>query len=102
MIACFAFVSMLAETFSFKDDRASFSHDQHFVLDAVRTRTREQAHRRFIKRLVSQTERSVMHRHQRFCTQLVKRFDCFFRIHVNFAPRRRVVGADRKSATSIS
>src|SRR4029077_16268332 len=77
-----------------EDDRISFGHDENFVFNAVDTRGRAQALERFLERLVAETKRSVMHRHERFRVELVERADRFLRIHVHFARERRIVSAD--------
>src|SRR5207302_3574656 len=45
---------------------------------------------------VPETETTVMHRHQSLRAQLEKRLHGFLGIHVDFAPGRRVVTADRQ------
>src|SRR5207248_8177476 len=51
---------------------------------------------RFFEGLVTQTKTAVMHRHQRFRSEFIERAHRFFRIHVDFARKRRIVGADRQ------
>src|SRR5439155_21243731 len=58
----------------------------------------EQALRRLVQGLETETESSVMHRHKRFRTQFAKRFNRFFRIHVNLPASRRVVSANRQQS----
>ena len=57
---------------------------------------RAQALERFVKRLITETKRSVVHWDERFRVELVEGAHRFFGIHVNFARKRRIVSADRQ------
>src|ERR1700730_4159230 len=76
--------------------RRTLCHDENLIFDATKAGGGEQTRRRLIERFVSQTEASVMHRHQSLTAQFLECLDRLLRIHVNFATRRRVVGADGK------
>src|SRR5580704_574016 len=85
---------MRRENFFSKDDRFSFGHNKDSVFDAVNARRFAQTLERFFERLVAKPKGSVMHRHQRFCVELVERAHRLLGIHMNFARERRVVGTD--------
>src|SRR5438046_6507607 len=77
-----------------KNNRFSFGHDEHFVFDSVHTRRFAQALEWFFEWLVTQTETAVVHRHKRLGFELVERAHRFFRVHVHFARKRRIVSPD--------
>src|SRR5205823_5056238 len=55
-----------------------------------------QSFRWFIERFEAESKSAIVHRHQGFGAQLDERLHSFFRVHVHFAARRWVVGADRQ------
>jgi len=79
-----------------QDDRFSFGHDKHFVLNAVNAGGLAQTLKRFFERFVTQTEATVMHRDERLRFEFVERAHRFFRIHVHFARERRIISTDRE------
>src|SRR5437660_11060025 len=75
-------------------DRFSLGHDNHLIFDAVDASRFAQTLERFFQRLVTQAKSAVMHRHERFRFELVESAHRFFRIHVHFARKWRIVSAD--------
>src|ERR1700722_2980407 len=78
------------------NDRFSFGHNQHFVLNTVNARGFSQTFQRFFEWFVPETETSIMHWHERPCLELLERPHCLFGIHVNFTGKRRIVSANRQ------
>src|ERR1700686_4897979 len=79
-----------------QNNRSALGHEENFLLNSMDASGSEETRRRFVERFVSEEETSVVHRHQFSRAQFKERVDGLFRIHVDFAPGRRVVSADRE------
>src|SRR5205085_3893856 len=84
------------QNFFSQDDRFSFGHNKNLVFDAVNAGGLAQTLEWFFKRLVTETETAVMHRHECFRVEFIECAHGLFRIHVHFAGERRIVSADRQ------
>jgi len=92
---CVSSVSIGGEKIiSLQHDRFSLGHDKHLIFDAVDASRFAQTLERFFQRLVPQAKTAVMHRHECLCFELVESAHRFFRIHVHFARKWRIVSAD--------
>src|SRR5438045_3916403 len=92
---CFICVHLWRDK-SLKDDRFSFGHDEHFILDPVDAGGLTQTLERLFERLITEPKSSVMHRHERSRFEFVECANRFLRIHVHLAGEWRIVGADRQ------
>src|SRR5664279_311688 len=81
---------------SSQNNRLTFGHDEHFILNALSPRSCLQTLEWLLHRFKAETEGPVMHRDQSFRAKLGKRSHCLFRIHVDLAAGRCVVSANRQ------
>src|SRR5207253_300910 len=86
--------SLFTDHHSLEHHWLAFGHDKYLVFNAVNARGLAQTLEWFFEWLVTETKSAVMHRHERFRFELVESAHRFFRIHVHFARKWRIVSAD--------